>query len=81
MNDSSIPNSGKACSAALGFFTSRRSLADHRHTRNGGWKPGSALDVLEKVFHGYSRVLKEMLHSLCLWELEKYNGVLLELWS
>lgn len=59
-----------------GGFSSRRFLADCQQTlrgSNGGWKPGWALDVLETIFHGFSGVLKETLHSPCLWELEKYK--------
>lgn len=84
MKDSSIPNSRKACSAALFLFPSRRFLAGHRQTlrgSKGGWKRGWVLDVLETIFHVFSGVLKETLHSPCLWEREKYNRMLLDLWS
>lgn len=84
MNDSSIPNSSKACSAALGFFPpggSWLTVGKHLEAATVGGSQAELEMFWRPFFMVFSGVLKETLCSLRLWELEKHNGVLLDLWS
>lgn len=80
IKDPSIPNSCKACSAALGFFSSRRFLANTpRQERRVEARVGSGW--VGDCFSWFSWGVERNPSFSMTWELWECSGVVLELWS